>query len=103
MLLAVTEHCCCWGVTRAICCRRLRLDPNIFASLHAFLLVYPAIDCEEDLLIMGLLHYGVYTLTNSRRRRPGHGAGESAFDAVAQSIMEGAKGHPRAMRMLANR
>jgi hypothetical protein len=66
--------------------------------MHGFLLAHPALTSKEDLTMMALLHYGLYSVTNSRRRiGPLHEA--EAFDAVQQGAMEGAKGHPNATKV----
>ena len=92
-------HYCCCPVTREVCKRRLRLNPDVYATLHAFLLVHPSIESKEDLAALGLLQYGIYSITNGRRKQAGNYIGD-AFDAVAQSIVEGAKGHSKAMNTL---
>ena len=74
----------------------------MYATLHAFLLVHPSIKSKEDLAALGLLQYVMYSITNGRCKQAGNYIGD-AFDAVPQSIMEGAKGHPKAMNTLAHR
>ena len=97
------EHYCRCPVTRDICCRRLRLNPNVFATLQAFLLVHPQIGWKEDLVMLGLLHYAIYSVTNARRQKHTERRLETAFAAVAQRIMEGAKGHGKASAVPGNR
>lgn len=52
--------------------------------------------------MLGLLHYGLDTVTNIRRRSRVHDQSAS-FDAIVQSIIEGSKGHVFAMRTLDER
>ena len=62
-------HYCSCAVTQELCKRRLRLDPSVYATLHAWLLVHPYIRTKEDLTSLSLLQYGIYTVTNGRRHQ----------------------------------
>ena len=95
-------HYCTCPVTRQICLRRLRLTPSVYACAHGFLLAHPGITTREDLTMLGLLHYGIYSITNYRRRN-GANSNADAYEAISQSIIEGVKGHAGAMRALDSR
>ena len=73
--------------------------PAIKASTSAF---SSASATKEELAMLSLLHYGIYTITN-RRRQNGSGDLGDAFEAVAQCVKEGAKGHSFAQRTLDGR
>jgi len=96
------EHYCRCRTVQAICGRRLRLDPCNSANLHTCLLVNPAIDTKETLVVVALLVYGVYSLTNNLRKRGGL-TDATAFEALAQSVREGARGHVLATKILDGR
>ena len=96
------EHYCRCRVVRQICLRQLNVDPDVFASLHAFTLVTPFIKARSSLCIIGLLNYATYSTTNSIRFKNGGRAidAEVAYDAMAQALREGAKGHAFALKTL---
>ena len=96
------EHYCRCQVLQQVCRSRLNLDHKIFCNLHTFALVNPNISGKETLTVIGLLIYGMYSVTN-KLRHSGGCSGAVAFDALMQGIREGARGHHGACRTLVGR
>ena len=98
------EHYCRCRVVQDCCCRLLRLDPTTHASLHAFVLASPALMHRETLALQGLLIYGTYSAVNSIRFKVGHKVTPTvSYDAICQSIREGARGHSFSLKVLHDR
>ena len=99
------EHYCKCGVVKNVCAKLLRLDPRVFANLHAFTLTSPLIMQRSELACLGLLIYATYRTVNSIRHR--YSATpvmvNLAYDALCQAVREGAKGHSFALRVLRTR
>ena len=76
------EHYCKCPVTRQVCLRRLRLTPCVYVCAHGFLLAHPGITTLEYLTMLGLLHYGNYSITNYRRHN-GADSNPDAFEAIS--------------------
>ena len=96
------EHYCRCPVVREILTRQLNLDPQTYANLHTFMLVHPLIDSKEILTVVALLIYGVYTTFNNIKHSGPHRK-EVVYDAVAQAIREGARGHRHSRIVLNSR
>ena len=95
------EHYSRCPVTKRLCRQHLHLDPEVFATLHAFVLAHPSIWSQEDLATLGVLIYSVYNVTN--RIRSQGASSEIVYDALVQMCREGVKGDPYAMKILAAR
>ena len=78
------------------------MDTQKYANLHTTLMVNPLIDSTETLTTVALMVYGIYTITNKLRAQ-GASRGEVAFDALAQAVKEGARGHRAASKVLCKR
>ena len=74
----------------------------MYACAHGFLLAHLGITTREDLTMLGLLHYGIHSITNYRRRN-GANSNADAYEAISQNIIEGVKVHAGAMRALDSR
>jgi len=99
------EHYCRCEVARNVCRRQLNVDPSIFATLHAFTLATPLVTQRSSLACLGLLIYAVYRTVNCVRHRCSGTpiSIEDAYEAVAQAVREGAKGHSFASKTLRER
>ena len=95
------EHYCRCQIVREVCRRKLNLHPDQFANMHAFTLCSWDIKSKEDLCMLGLLIYAVYSCTNNRRHQPEHN--RDAVEELMQYVREGAKGHKAACQMLRGR
>ena len=93
------QHYSGCSVVRQILARKLRLPGSEFANLASFLLVNPNINSTGVLTLIALLVYAVYIVTN-KQRQIGRPLGEAAFEAIAQAIRQGARGHSGATRTL---
>ena len=99
------EHYSRCRVVRNTCYRFLNCDPNIFATLHSFVLATPLITTRTSLAIAGLLVYATYTTVNALRHQGNDGAicERTALDAISQAIGEGARSHGFATAVLRSR
>ena len=98
------EHCCRCQVVRQCCLRVLSMNPDIHATLHAFVLATPHIKLRSTLAMQGLLIYATCTTTSSTRSRVGRSISTTAaFDALGQAVREGAWCHPFTLKVIRER
>ena len=98
------EHYCRCCVTQSACRGILNCSPDIFATLHTFVLATPLLVNRSCLVVAGLLVYATYTTVNAIRHGSKKPVGvNTAIQAVSQAVREGAKGHCLATTVLRGR
>jgi len=95
------EHYCRCRCTSEFMARKLKLAPRIHANLHTFTLNNPHITTTQELTMVSLLIYTIYTATNHLRHTT-FPPGACIQDALAQWAREGAKGHRNASTVMDN-
>ena len=96
------EHYAVCQVTKQTCRQKLNLDDEKFASLPGLTLAHPEIKDQETLVTIALLTYGIYKVTNARRKDNTIPTTDS-MRAILQAVHYGVRGHTVSTKIFDNR